>query len=257
MTDERMNMASQARELESYEQRTPDQPDVQQIHGPIYREKAEPRDGYQPIPMWLLLPVFALLIWGGWYLGEHSGDFRPDNYEGPAAFVNSPNANSKQSKQPLDPMVVGRRVYNSCASCHQTDGQGVAGAYPPLKGAEWVTGDPRILARILLNGLQGPIAVRGTEYDGAMPGWSSLSAEEIAGVMTYIRNSWGNEAGEVSAELVADVRRSVGRRTSPWTQNELDEVKKQLAESDSDGQTEESEENQLEAEEDGNRGAVP
>ena len=239
MTNDRRSVASQARELESYEQRTPDQPDVQQIHGPIYREKAEPRDGHQPIPMWLLLPMFALLIWGGWYLGEHSGDFRANNYEGPAAFVNSPHAGSKQSKQPLDPMVVGRRVYNSCASCHQTDGQGVAGTYPPLKGAEWVTGDPRILARILLHGLQGPISVRGTNYSGAMPAWSSLSSEELAGVMTYIRNSWGNEAGEVSAELVADVRRSVGRRTSPWTQNELEQVKEQLADFESDAQTEE------------------
>ena len=256
MTNDRRSMVSQAGDLESYEQRTPDQPDVQQIHGPIYREKAEPRDGYQPVPMWLLLPVFALLIWGGWYLGEHSGDFRADNYEGPAAFVNSTNTDSKQSKQPLDPMVIGRRVYNSCAACHQMDGQGVAGAYPPLKGAEWVTGDPRILARILLHGLQGPMSVRGTNYSGAMPAWSSLSSEELAGVMTYIRNSWGNEAGEVSAKLVADVRQSVASRSSPWTQNELEQVKEQLADLDSDGQTEAPKDDPSEAEAGGNRGAV-
>lgn len=247
-TNDRRSSDRQAGELDSYEQRTSDQPDVQQIHGPIYREKAEPLDGYQPIPMWLLLPVFALLIWGGWYLGEHSGDFRADNYEGPAAFVNSTNTDLQPSKQPLDPMVIGRRTYSSCAACHQTDGQGVAGAYPPLKGAEWVTGDPRILARILLHGLQGPISVRGTNYSGAMPAWSSLSSEELAGVMTYIRNSWGNEAGEVSATLVADVRQSVGRRTTPWTQKELEQVKEQLADLDSDGQTEASGDDQSKAE---------
>jgi mono/diheme cytochrome c family protein len=207
--------------------------------------------------MWLLLPVFALLIWGGWYLGEHSGDFRANNYEGPAAFVNSPNTGSEQSQQPLDPMVVGKRVYNSCASCHQTDGQGVAGAYPPLKGSDWVTGDPRILARILLHGLQGPISVRGRDYSGAMPAWSSFSSEEIAGVMTYVRNSWGNEAGEVSAELVSDVRRAVGRRNSPWTQDELEQVKKQLADLDSVAQAKESVQNPPEAQEDGKGGTAP
>ena len=98
VTNDRRSVSSQSRELEAFEQRTPDQPDVQQIHGPIYREKAEPRDGYQPIPMWLLLPMFALLLWGGWYLGEHSGDFRVNNYEGPAAFVNAPRFSMKRPR---------------------------------------------------------------------------------------------------------------------------------------------------------------
>lgn len=254
LTDDRGGIVSRRGEMESYEQRTPEQPDVQQIHGPIYREKVEPRDGHQPIPMWLLLPMFGLLLWGGWYLGEHSGDFRADNYDGPSAFMNSPNADAKQPQQPLDLMVVGRRVYNSCASCHQLDGQGVAGTYPPLKRSEWVTGDPRILARILLHGLQGPISVRGKQYSGAMPAWSNFSNEELAGVMTYIRKSWGNEASEVSAELVSDVRQSQGRRSAPWTQYELEQVKAQLADSNSDVRTEESKEDQLEAKEVGNRG---
>jgi mono/diheme cytochrome c family protein len=215
-------------DFEPYEQRDVKQPDVQQIHGPIYREKAEPRDGYQPIPMWLLLPVFALLLWGGWYLGEHSGDFRPDRYEGPAAFVGSPDRAAQQSAQRLDPMVVGRRIYNSCAACHQVNGQGVAGAFPPLAGAEWVTGDPRILSRILLHGMQGPISVLGTKYEGVMPAWANLSNEEIAAVLTYIRNSWGNQAGDVSAELVGEVRESVGRRSDPWTADELKQIERQL-----------------------------
>jgi mono/diheme cytochrome c family protein len=211
--------------LDSYEQPTADQPDVQQMHGPIYREKAEPRDGYQPIPMWLLLPIFALLLWGGWYLGEHSGDFRPDNYEGPAAFRGSPGSPPPATMSELDRMTVGRRLYNNnCAACHQTDGQGVAGRFPPLADAEWVTGDARILSRILLHGLQGPISVRGTEYNGAMPAWGNLGDAEIAAVLSYIRNSWGNGAGEVSEALVAEVRQSVGARSEPWTAAELERI---------------------------------
>jgi mono/diheme cytochrome c family protein len=131
-------------------------------------------------------------------------------------------------------MVVGRRVYNSCATCHQMDGQGVAGAYPPLAGAEWVTGDPRVLSRILLHGLQGPISVRGVLYNGAMPGWSRLSDGEIAAVLTYIRNSWGNAAGAVSPDVVAEVRRSEATRASAWTADELDRLAKQLRDSKTD-----------------------
>jgi mono/diheme cytochrome c family protein len=219
--------------LNSYEHRSGDQPDIQDLHGPIYREKAEPRDGYQPIPIWLLLPTFALLLWGGWYLGEHNGDFRADRYEGRRAFVEVLDGEAESSSRELDPMVVGRRVYSSCASCHQQNGKGVPGTYPPLVGAEWVTGDPRILSRILLHGLQGPITVRGVQYNGAMPAWSSLSSEELAAVMTYIRKSWGNEASEVPVDLVADVRRSVGRRTTPWTQDELLRLREELPEPES------------------------
>ena len=105
-TNARSPVGGHQRELESYEQRTAAQPDVQQIHGPIYREKAEPRDGYQPIPMWLLLPVFALLLWGGWYLGAHSWDFRPDQYDGTAALTRQPGDGTPRSTKQLDPMVL-------------------------------------------------------------------------------------------------------------------------------------------------------
>jgi mono/diheme cytochrome c family protein len=203
---------------------------VQQIHGPIYREKAEPRDGYQPIPMWLLLPVFALLLWGGWYLGAHSWRLSSRSIRWFAALTSLP----VDGPQPLDPMLLGRRVYASCASCHQADGQGVAGAYPPLAGAEWVTGDPRVLSRILLHGLEGPISVRGAVYSGVMPAWANLSDAEIAAVLTYIRNSWGNEAGDVPSDLVAEVRRSVSTRTTPWSAEELDQIAEQLRDSNAD-----------------------
>jgi len=245
------------RTLESYEQRTSNQPDVQQLHGPIYREKAEPRDGYQPIPVWLLLPMFALLLWGGWYLGEHSGDFRADVYEGPQAFVGSAGSAPQPTSEPANLMLLGRRVYNRCAACHQLNGNGVAGAYPPLAGAEWVTGDPRILARILLHGLQGPISVRGKKYNGAMPGWPNLRSEEIAAVMTYVRNSWGNEAGDVTASLVDEVRQAVGRRTSPWTATELEQVKSQFADPVTNAPPPAGDESEAEDDDVQNQGDVP
>ena len=234
-TDDTEARAEPSLELDAYEHRTEDQPDVQKIHGPIYREKSEPRDGYQPIPMWLLLPTFALLMWGGWYLGEFSGDFRADRYDGPSAFSTSEGDISQGSPQQLDPMVVGKRVYNSCAACHQANGEGVAGRFPPLADSEWVTGDPRILSRILLQGMEGPMTVRGNRYEGLMPAWPNLSDRDIAAVLTYIRGSWNNDASEVPPELVADVRAAVGNRTSPWTEPELREVEEKLPELDMTG----------------------
>jgi mono/diheme cytochrome c family protein len=216
--------------LDAYEHRTGSQPDVQTIHSPIYREKSEPRDGYQPIPMWLLLPAFALLMWGGWYLGEFSADFRADRYDGPTAFATSGRILSRSSPPQLDPMVVGKRIYNSCAACHQANGEGVAGRFPPLADSEWVKGDPRILSRILLQGIEGPMTVRGVRYEGLMPAWPNLSDRDVAAVLTYIRGSWNNDAAAVPPELVADVRAVVGSRTRPWTEPELREVEEALPE---------------------------
>lgn len=104
-------------------------------------------------------------------------------------------------------METGKTVYNSyCIACHQQDGSGVPGAFPPLKETEWVNGDKETLISIVLNGLQGPIEVNGEQYNNIMTPHNFLSDDEIAAVLTYVRNSFGNSASEVSAEEVADLR---------------------------------------------------
>jgi cytochrome c len=120
-------------------------------------------------------------------------------------------------------MVLGRRVYNNCMACHQRDGLGVAGNYPPLAGSEWVEGSPTVLAALLLGGLEGTIQVSGETYNQVMPRWSHLSDEQIAAVLTYIRGSWENRSGPVAPELVAAVREQTADRARPWTAPELTE----------------------------------
>jgi len=93
----------------------------------------------------------------------------------------------------------------ACAACHQDTGAGLAGVFPPLAGSEHVT-DANKAIDIVLNGLIGPITVKGTQYDGVMPPMRQLSDEQIAGILTYVRGSWGNSAGAVSAADVAAVR---------------------------------------------------
>lgn len=104
--------------------------------------------------------------------------------------------------------VSGARVFqNNCATCHQTDGQGVPGSFPPLAGDPVVTADdPTRHVEIVLNGLQGK-TIEGTTYQAAMPAWGDrLSDAEIAAVVNHERTSWGNDAPTVTAEEVAGIR---------------------------------------------------
>lgn len=97
----------------------------------------------------------------------------------------------------------GKQVYTTqCLSCHQKDGQGVPNLNPPLVGTEWVTGDKERLIGVVLNGLNGGIEVNGEHYSNAMPGYASLGPERVAAVLTYIRQSWGNDASDITPEEV-------------------------------------------------------
>ena len=109
-----------------------------------------------------------------------------------------------------------------CMSCHQMNGRGVPGVFPPLSGTDWVTGDKGRLIRIVLNGMTGSVEVKGEVYSGAMPPWQTfLDDEQTAALLTYIRTSWENDTTAVTAEEVAAVRKSVEDRKEPWTADEL------------------------------------
>ena len=92
----------------------------------------------------------------------------------------------------------------NCSSCHQTNGQGISGAFPPLAGNATVTGNPIAVIAIVKDGLEGRLDVNGQAYSGIMPRWRGvLTDEQIAAVITYVRSSWKNNAPGVS---VADVQ---------------------------------------------------
>jgi hypothetical protein len=98
----------------------------------------------------------------------------------------------------------------------------VPGAFPPLVGAEWVTGPQETLVRILLHGLAGPVQVAGATYEGAMPAWKDvLKDEEIAAIATYLRQWSPNAAPAVSGAQVTALRDAHADRTAPWSASEL------------------------------------
>jgi len=106
----------------------------------------------------------------------------------------------------------GAVVYaQDCASCHQADGRGVPGAFPPLANDKLVQGDARYLARVVLYGLQGQVTVNGQTFNGALPGFApSLSDEQIGQALNYIRGAWGNHAAAVGAAVVKAERAKPG-----------------------------------------------
>lgn len=206
-----------------------DGPDVIDLHEPIYREKAEPRDGYEPMPTWLVFLCLALTGFGGWYLGTFSGGFSPDAYNesGPGGAAAATSSTAPAAG--VDPMVLGKRVYNNCMACHQRDGQGVAGNYPPLADSEWVNGSRTTLAALVLHGLEGSVQVDGKTYNQVMPSWRHLTDEQIAAVLTYVRASFGNSSEGVDPELVAAVREQTSDRNRAWHADELKTLELDIA----------------------------
>jgi nitrite reductase (NO-forming) len=111
------------------------------------------------------------------------------------------------------PVDAGQQIYGAvCAACHQPEGQGIAGVFPPLAGSDYLARAPKeMVIRHVLEGLQGPITVNGVAYNGAMPPLGYLDDAQIAAVLGYVRSAWGNELDAVTAAEVTSVRRGGGR----------------------------------------------
>ena len=118
----------------------------------------------------------------------------------------------------------GKAVYGRiCAACHLGSGKGVpANNIPPLAGSALLTGDVEKPIKIVLHGLRGPIERNGVEINGQMAAWKDqLSDQDIADVLTYVRSSFGNGAGEVTADDVASIRDATSSQLIPYTEDEL------------------------------------
>ncbi len=132
------------------------------------------------------------------------------------------------SPEQLERMKLGEAFYSQCAACHGDDGAGRPGLAPALAGVSWVTGPAEWLGRIILQGMAGPVEVNGEVFNGIMPAHGhlpALSDTTLAGLMTYVRRSWGNTADPVDTDKVASIRRETAGRKTPWTVKELEGVK--------------------------------
>jgi mono/diheme cytochrome c family protein len=196
-------------------------------HEHVLAPHGDDKAHYPLLPLAMLFVISGFILFAATYLNRYSGHFNstvfnenalPNDGSGPAA--------------PVDPVAMGKRLFNSggaCVTCHQANGQGIPGVYPPLAGSEWVQGPEERVIRILLDGLKGPVTVEGKTFGASvMPAFGphqfNWSDEKISQVLTYVRQEWGNKAGPITADQVAAVAAKVGDHTE-WSSDELMQVK--------------------------------
>ena len=188
------------------------------------REHIEPNEAQRPMSLWYVTLLCLFFAWAGYYVQRYSADYGALSYDENAGFGGAKTNIVKQ----VDPYVLGKRLFeNVCAKCHQPDGQGIAGQYPPLVGSEWaLASGPARMIRIALDGLQGPITVKGASYNNNMtPHRDALTDPQIAAILTYVRTQkeWGHNASPVAPEEVAAIRNKTKDRAAlgSWTAAEL------------------------------------
>ena len=136
-----------------------------------------------------------------------------------AAAVAAPDAASLER---------GKAVYSrTCIACHQPTGMGLPPVFPPLAGSEWVAKDASIAVRNIINGMQGPITVKGVTYNSMMPPVAGLSDKDIADVVTYVNNSFGNSGATVTEDEVKAIKKKYADRKTPWTAAEYEKEAKE------------------------------
>lgn len=142
--------------------------------------------------------------------------------------------NNSNAKKLAKEFPRGAALFQSvCQTCHGTDGNGVASLAPPFNNSNWVLGDKNKLIPIVLYGLTGPVKVAGKLYtkpeiNGEMPGIGQnkdFTDEDIAQVLSYIRNSWSNKAGKITSSDVSDIRNKYKNRDKPFTMSELNSIR--------------------------------
>lgn len=163
-----------------------------------------------PVPTWAWVLLLIVVAWSTFYFAQQWNV--PDEYANSPTYSlftgkgnNPESAGGVPSKSKAN---LGATLYRtSCASCHQGNGEGIPGAFPPLAGDPVVMAeDPTRHIEIVLFGMQGK-AIEGVEYSAAMPAFSEqLSDEEVAAIINHERTSWGNNAPTVTAEQVQKVR---------------------------------------------------
>ena len=202
-----------------------------EVHPPArsHAEDPEPSAASRGLPVWPFVALALGLFMGMVYLDNHAGGFSPVVYR---PYTSS---NEVAEMSPIDPaqksFLAGMGSYGqTCFACHQPNGMGTPGSFPPLAGSEWVTEpDPSRMIRIMLDGLTGPITVKGVQWPGTtlMPGFRGTGPtdEDLANIATFVRKSWGNNAPAVTPEQVTAVKNETANHAGrAWTAAELLQV---------------------------------
>lgn len=167
-----------------------------------------------------LITFAGLCVWFGLPIVPTTDDL-------PTIFRNAPSPYGALVDAPAGPTDPAEQAYvAACGACHQGTGEGLAGAFPPLAGSEWVSGDPETMIRIVVAGLTGPITVKGQTYNSMMPPPPGLDDAKIAQILTFVRSNFGNKGSAIDTAQVSAVRAGLAGRSTPWTADELTALRK-------------------------------
>jgi nitrite reductase (NO-forming)/hydroxylamine reductase len=151
--------------------------------------------------------VLRLSIAGGLLVVAGLAGLQAGGAEDPLAVHRAEAAAGTQEAVTAARLEAGRKVFEAaCMACHQSNGQGLPGAFPPLAASDFLKADKNRAIHIVVNGLHGPVVVNGAKFNSVMPPMAQLSDAEIANVLTYVMNSWGNSFGSVATAEVTAVR---------------------------------------------------
>ena len=168
----------------------------------------------KPLDDWMKLPFEAAMA----HINGHNLGQDPD----------TKGVKTELEGKELELFVKGEEIYKRegyCITCHQPDGRGLsASQFPPLAGVKWVTGSEERLIKLTLKGLMGPIDVKGKTYPGQVPMTpfgGMLDDEEVAAVLTFVRNAFGNKATAILPEKVKEIRKNIEGKEGFYTAEQL------------------------------------
>ena len=145
------------------------------------------------------VPIYALKK-------NASADSAPDEAGIAAVVVDEAESAPAADALPADPVARGEALFaQNCAACHQPNGEGIPGAFPPLAKSDYLLADPDRAVGVVLRGLIGPVTVNGVHYESAMPPMP-LDDTDTAAVLSYVLQAWGNQGPAISPADVARVR---------------------------------------------------
>jgi mono/diheme cytochrome c family protein len=165
------------------------------------REKRIVENGIEPISLWAFAACGLVLLIAGGVLGG-AGNLFAYSATFKEGYVRSTPPGLAESGPKPKPVLAalssrGAKIYSAkCGGCHGPDAKGNGSTYPSLAGSTWVKGETELFAMVVLNGLVGPVS-SGKTYGVMPPQGIGMSPEDLAGVMTYLRNNHGNAVGDV------------------------------------------------------------
>lgn len=210
---------------------------VTEAHGRLVREAAAAArekpisaSGSEPISLWVLAACGLVAVIAGGILGgagkwfSYGSTFREGYVRVPAPGAAEAGPQPKEALAAY--MARGAKIYSAkCNGCHGPDAKGDGANFPSLVGSSWVTGETERLAMIILNGLKGPVST-GKTYGAGMPSQAAgLTPEDLAGILTYVRNNFGNSVGDVVTTEMAKAAMDISaKRPNPADQATGDEL---------------------------------